>query len=1421
MSKKIKINGKFYQVNNDEYNKVHHEEYSNLNILDQLGFHERQISLIKEISKIYPKKINIRMNYVSHGGFIPIMCSDNFLNIYISYMNDIKSHSDNILVNIVNHLSHKNIYSYNFYNEIVNNKYFYEFDFEHPETSIIISLQPIINPLNYKTYQLTNLSTKWTPQQTLYINVPQIIDDIFVEKFKYYFNEKGDLDYDNLIHMCVMVKNGGPQFESTLKKNIPIIDRWTILDTGSTDNTIETIHNTLVGVKKGELYEEPFINFKDSRNRCLDLAGKECKYIIMLDDTYVVEGNLRDFLNIVRGDQYSTSFTIFIKSDDTEYGSNRIIKSDSGLRYIFKIHEVITDKDNINVVIPIKSSRIIDGRYDYMEERTKNRKQLDLKLLYEEVEDDPNNPRTYYYLAQTYNQLEDYEKAFYYFMKRCEFVNSGFIQERFDAAFEAARIANFKLNKAWEECLNLYEKAYKIDESRPECLYFIGINYYLKGNNTDAYKYLKKGYEVGYPTHCQYSLKPTLSFHYLPKFLTRICYQPSIEDFKLGEEVSRFFLLHNNENSEDYEEILSWYKIYQKLNSVDLNNLKEKMKYDKPLFLFVADGGFKKWNGSSILKEGVGGSETYIIEMSKYIQKNGVFQVIVFCNCENEEVFDDVYYKDISKYPSFIYENNIHTSIISRYSEYLPLSYRGNIDNIYLVLHDLTPSGNVIPLEPKLKKIFCLTEWHVSYFTNIFPQLKHLTEPFYYGIDIEKFGNINNINNKIPYKFIYSSFPNRGLLPLLEMWPHIWNKENKASLHIYSDINGEWVNSVAFDQMKEIRKLLDEYKGKYNIFYYGWVDKKTLSNSWKTADFWFYPCIFKETFCLTALEAALSKTFVITNGLAALENTVGDRGITVNGNIQEVMTEKWKEEALNKIFYYMDQTNNKEKEEFIIKNYEWALSLTWENQANKLLKEHILYSYPNKNIQNKNCIFLTLFMNKEYIKLLELFLHSLYLYGNVNKSTTDILIYTSSEFKDIIKNIFWYKYFNIKIVINDLKNTKVDACKARFDIFKILNINEYNYNNILYLDTDIIINGDINKIFDICQDDKLYAVFENHFTIDHPLYGNNWGFRLFSKEELLNIKDKRSINSGSFLFKNAPNVRKIFNLILEDKRNSDDSIYDQEFINYHFIINKLVDKDILTKYMRFIESNNLASDLYYNKCILHFYVQGIDNKISLMSSFLEKRIEKYFHEIVYKVKSEITENLLPIIKQINEPLEGCLFSEHLSNKITDFGLENAINISNILHNINNQNIINILEIGFNAGFSSLLMLYSNPNVHITCVDICDHKYTIPCYNWIYEKFKNRITFIKGNSEEVLPDLVNKNKKYDLIHIDGGHSYKTFFHDVQNSIKLLNKESLVIIDDYDFQYINFIWNLFVDYYKMIKISLYKETNKQSIYQFKNK
>ena len=857
--------------------------------------------------------------------------------------------------------------------------------------------------------------------------------------------------------------------------------------------------------------------------------------------------------------------------------------------------------------------------------------------------------------------------------------------------------------------------------------------------------------------------------------------------------------------------ILSYFKIYEKLNSYHPNDNFITIKTDKPLFVFVADGGFHPWSGKNILTTGVGGSETYIIEMARYIQRMGQFQVVVFCNCPENELFEDVHYIHLMHYPSFIYNNKIHTCIISRFSEYIPLTYKGLVENVYLVLHDLSPSGNIICVDQKLKNIFCLTEWHCQYFKERFPKVVHdRTVPFYYGIDTNKFVNRNI--QKVPYRFIYSSFPNRGLLPLLQMWPSIYQKQPLASLHIYADVDGKWVNDVAPEHMNEVRRLLKE-NNQMNIVYHGWVDKQTLADGWHSADIWFYPCIFMETFCLTALEAAMTKTLVITNDLAALQNTVGDRGIIIKG---DPMNPEWQQQALHEIHQYMGDNHNKQV--LLDRNYEWCKDLTWQNQATRLVSTYIK-PVGSHTKQDKNLIFLTSFCDEKYITLLDKLLYSVHRYGNLDKHT-HLLIYTSSHLKRIIEEtVPWIAYFTIKFSINDSIHDKVQACKARFDVFNVPEVKSYD--NILYLDTDILINSDINDVFQLCQEDKLYATHEHGFDINHPQYGNNWGRRLFSEEEFNKMTDTRGVNSGILLFKNGPAVRKVFENILSDPRLRDKNYtnggcYDQEFINYHFIKEDCLDRDKIHQYTKFLFTD-YGDHLYHNIPILHFYIGGVDKKISLMDSYINKRnnaTNGYISQTIIHTKRDILHHLFPIIQECKEDLEGCFFSDHKSNTISDFHIENAISICDLLVSPTlSSGIKNVLEIGFNAGFSTLLMLSANPEIHITCVDICEHRYTIPCYEWISRKFPNRIRFIKGNSEEVLPELVKENATYDMIHIDGGHSIKTFYHDAQNSIKMSKKDTVLIVDDYDFEYINLFWNIITEYHKMRR---YRETRVQSIY-----
>ena len=48
-----------------------------------------------------------------------------------------------------------------------------------------------------------------------------------------------------------------------------------------------------------------------------------------------------------------------------------------------------------------------------------------------------------------------------------------------------------------------------------------------------------------------------------------------------------------------------------------------------------------------------------------------------------------------------------------------------NVENVYLILHDLIPNGEIIVDDMKLKNIFCLSKYHIKVVENMFPTMKN------------------------------------------------------------------------------------------------------------------------------------------------------------------------------------------------------------------------------------------------------------------------------------------------------------------------------------------------------------------------------------------------------------------------------------------------------------------------------------------------------------------------------------------------------------------------------------------------------------------------------------------------------------------------------------------------------------------------
>lgn len=458
-----------------------------------------------------------------------------------------------------------------------------------------------------------------------------------------------------------------------------------------------------------------------------------------------------------------------------------------------------------------------------------------------------------------------------------------------------------------------------------------------------------------------------------------------------------------------------------------------------------------------------------------------------------------------------------------------------------------------------------------------------------------------------------------------------------------------------------------------------------------------------------------------------------------------------------------------------------------------------------------NCIFCCVFNQLQYVDMFYIFLESILVYGNLDDNTI-ILVYTSTSFMNMIKEHILFNDAKIFFEINDTYNNIDKACKSRLDLFNLSSITKYD--KILYLDTDIIVKDDINKVFDVCKEDKLYTLEEGEIDSDTDY----WGKILFGNE--LNIySDKTAFSSGILLFNNCEKIKDLFNKINDDisNRPNDFNCFDQPYIVYNAFKYNLYNNKIL-KSFAVNGDNNIHSDK-----VIHHFPGGpgmYGHKIIDMTNFRANLkyilvIDKFAIQNEYEKCSSEKQQYLHDIKKIiidsNSSLEGNSFYHHASLNLYSDLYTKQLN----LFWCGKQAITRICEIGFNAGHSSMLMLLGRDKkpLDFTIFDIGHHSYTKPCLKYIESKFQHiNFEYIEGDSILTMPKWIETNKKYigsyDVVHVDGGHSEHCISNDMKNADIFVKKGGIVIVDDTNMDHINNFVNLYLSSGKYREIDVLK-------------
>lgn len=116
--------------------------------------------------------------------------------------------------------------------------------------------------------------------------------------------------------------------------------------------------------------------------------------------------------------------------------------------------------------------------------------------------------------------------------------------------------------------------------------------------------------------------------------------------------------------------------------------------------------------------------------------------------------------------------------------------------------------------------------------------------------------------------------------------------------------------------------------------------------------------------------------------------------------------------------------------------------------------------------------------------------------------------------------------------------------------------------------------------------------------------------------------------------------------------------------------------------------------------------------------------------------------------------------------------------------IQNPNIKNILEIGFNLGSSATAFLSARTDTNVISIDIGYHGYVNDAKKIIDTIFPNRHTLLIGDSKILMRkiEFLFPNFKPHLIFIDGDHAEPTPIIDLRNALYLADKNTSIILDD---------------------------------------
>jgi len=710
--------------------------------------------------------------------------------------------------------------------------------------------------------------------------------------------------------LCMIVRDVGPYITKCLTSVIDQIDELSIVDTGSKDDTLAVIQD-IVDMRSSngrpftyrlnyftpKTNPESFIldvartfegvegappsdshsgtvmlaDYAKARQLSWDSATSDYLMWIDSDDIVVGAGNLPAITIKMRQENIeSTLMTYDYEEDDDGRVVNqllrtRVLKRGAGAFWQHPIHETIGPINKIDVadqkfIKIVHQAKHLEGKQSHRVP-LRNYKVLVWQMHQFDKRGEAFHPRLWFYLG---NETRPYnpDKALQHLQT---YIDKGdWDEERSLAHIYIGQIQEAK-GKLDEAAAN-YAAASTIFE-KPESFFGLARMAYYKQDWKESVRQHEKGRkairDVRDVLHCN-----PLDRYYYPAIIAGRAYM-AVGEYKKA-------LLNVQEGLKHAPRDLN-------LLGTKATAEAQLRRNQRKLDIIIHCGrSLETWNAETPKKNGLGGSETAAVSISRALAKRG-HKVRIYCHCEGiSGNFEGVEYIPYDQFDPQKMET-VDAFITSRRAATL---IEGDVKARLKVLwmHD---AGIGAPVASTAKgllaadMIFCVSKWHKalieSLYTFVPPSAVIATRN---GIDPDLFyPQVENLPPK-KNKLIYSSSFDRGLDMAIKLFPKIREQVKDAELHVFYGF--DTVNMMIARMPPEraektaaaVKRIKDAAEATEGVFLRGRLPQAQLALEMLEAKALFYPTMFEETSCITVMEAQAAGCTPITSALAALNETV-------------------------------------------------------------------------------------------------------------------------------------------------------------------------------------------------------------------------------------------------------------------------------------------------------------------------------------------------------------------------------------------------------------------------------------------------------------------------------------------------------------------------------------------------------------------